>query len=450
MRGNVGRYFIAFVLAAVLGIASTASSQERTLKASPSPANEGRVALIIGNSAYKDFPLANPTNDARDIAVALASLDFQVILRENVNQRAMKQAIREFGDRIKAGSVGLFYFAGHGIQIKGRNFLLPVGSDIQREDEVEDESVDVNLILEKMEAAGNRLNIVVLDACRNNPFQRSFRSASRGLAPLDAAKGTLIAFATAPGSVAADGVGRNGVFTRHLLTSLKHPESDIEKVFRRVRAAVMDETRGQQVPWETSSLTGDFYFNPGQKSANASATTLAAPDTPLAIEIAYWQSIQGGKSRSDFESYLKRYPAGQFAEIAAARIAEPVREAIAGLPGTAVATQGGTAKVYFLRRGRFVNWGLTYEILHKGKTLGELGNGAYFMATLPAGDQTLVANAVGVGDVSRAYEFEPGKVHFIEVVTSFGTAGTMRMIPNQEGEQAIKELPESTVAARRQ
>jgi hypothetical protein len=439
-----------FLMAAILTLGGAASAQDRTTKAVPATSAESRVALIIGNGNYKDFPLANPTNDARDIAVALTGLGFQVILRENVNQRGMKQAVREFGDRIKAGSVGLFYFAGHGIQVKGRNYLVPVGSQIQREDEVEDESVDVNLVLEKMEAAGNRLNIVVLDACRNNPFQRSFRSASRGLAPLDAAKGTLIAFATAPGSVAADGVGRNGVFTRHLLTSLKHPESDIEKVFRRVRAAVLDETKGQQVPWETSSLTGDFYFNPGQTGAAAPATALAAIDTPLSVEIAYWQSIQASKNRSDFENYLKRYPAGQFLEIATSRLAEVGKESAAVRPSSAATASVGSAKVYFLRRGRFINFGLNYEILHRGKSIGELSNGAYFAATLPAGDQTIVANAAGVGDISRAYELEAGKTYFIEVVTAFGTAGTMRMISNQEGEPAIKDLPDSSIAASRQ
>lgn len=438
------------LMAALLMVGDPASAQERTLKAVPAASAESRVALVIGNGNYKDIPLANPTNDARDMAVALAGLGFQVMLRENVNQRGMKQAVREFGDRIRAGSVGLFYFAGHGIQVKGRNYLVPVGSEIQREDDVEDESVDVNLVLEKMEAAGNRLNIVVLDACRNNPFQRRFRSASRGLAPLDAAKGTLIAFATAPGSVAADGAGRNGVFTRHLLASLKHPESDVEKVFRRVRAAVLDETRGQQVPWETSSLTGDFYFNPGQTGSAAPATALAAIDTPLAVEVAYWQSIQASRNRADFENYLKRYPAGQFLEIATGRLAELGGDAAAGRPSGAAAVSAASAKVYFLRRTRFVNFGLSYEILHKGKTIGELPNGGYFVAMLPVGDQIIVANAPGVGDISRTYELEAGKIHFIEIVTAFGAAGTMRMISNQEGELAVKELPDSSLAASRQ
>ena len=441
------RYLLILLFAAIALISQPIYAEDRTLQVAPVAASESRIALVIGNGAYKDSPLANPANDARDVAVALEGLGFQVILRENISQRGMKQAIREFGDRIKNGGVGLFYFAGHGVQVKGRNYLVPVGSEIQREDEVEDESVDVNLILEKMEAAGNRLNIVVLDACRNNPFQRSFRSASRGLAPLDAAKGTLVAFATGPGSVAADGNGRNGVYTRHLLASLKHPESDIEKVFRRVRAAVLEETKGQQVPWETSSLTGDFLFNPTQTRANTPTTTHAAPDTPLAIEIAYWQSIQESKDISNLESYLKRYPMGQFAEIATNRITEIAKGLVTTQLQNAAATSVGTAKVYFFRRSRFVHYGLNYEILHKGKSIGELSNGNYFVTTLPAGDQTIVANAMGVGDVSRAYEFEAGKTHFIEVTTSFGNAGTMRMISNQEGELAVKDLPDSSIAA---
>ena len=249
------------VLAAVLLIAAPGwASAQRNLKVAPPAPNEQRVALVIGNSSYKDSPLRNPVNDATDMASVLRDLGFKVMLRTDATQRQMKQALREFAQDIRRGGVGLFYFAGHGVQSKGKNFLLPIGASIESEAELEDEALDANLVLSYMEEAQNRVNIVVLDACRNNPFARSFRSAGHGLAQMEAAKGSFIAFATAPGSVSADGTGRNGVYTENLLKSLKQPDGDIDKVFRRVAADVSTVTAGKQVPWVASSMTGDFYF----------------------------------------------------------------------------------------------------------------------------------------------------------------------------------------------
>ncbi len=172
----------------------------------------------------------------------------------------MRQAIRKFGHKIKSGGVGLFYYAGHGMQVNGTNYLIPVGADIQTEEEVVDEAVDASLILRKMHAAGNPLNIVILDACRDNPFARSFRSTSRGLTRMDVPGGAFVAYATAPGQVAADGSGSNGIYTKHLLTNISKPGLSIEQVFKKVRIQVMGETADKQVPWDVSSLTGDFYF----------------------------------------------------------------------------------------------------------------------------------------------------------------------------------------------
>ena len=248
-----------FAEAAEIRVAKLESEEKRNKSAGPP--NEVRRALVIGNAAYKDDPLLNPVNDAGDFARTLESLGFQVTLKTNVSQKQMKQAIREFGQALKTGGgVGLFYFAGHGVQSRGRNYLIPVGASIESEAEIEDESVDANLVLSHMDEAKNRVNIVVMDACRNNPYARSFRSANRGLAPMDAATGSFIAFATAPGSVAADGMGRNGIFTKHLLESLKRPDAEIERVFKRARQDVVLETRGRQTPWESSSLIGDFSF----------------------------------------------------------------------------------------------------------------------------------------------------------------------------------------------
>ena len=220
-----------------------------------------RTALVIGNSRYQSAPLKNPANDARDIAALLKKYDFDVRLILNASHREMETAVRSFGKTLRQRrGTGLFYYAGHGIQVKGRNYLVPLKSTIESEGDVEFEAVDAGLILNKMEDAGNGLNIVILDACRNNPFAKSFRSSTPGLARMDAPTGSLVAYATAPGSVAADGEGRNGIYTKHLLKNMRKPGLPIEKVFKNVRAGVLSETNKKQTPWELSSLTGDFYF----------------------------------------------------------------------------------------------------------------------------------------------------------------------------------------------
>ena len=242
---------------------------------------ERRVALVIGNSAYKDSPLLNPVNDAQAMAQALRSFGFEVVYGENLSQNDMKRNIRAFGEKIRNGGVGLFYYAGHGIQVRGSNYLLPVNATITSEDEVEYESVDVGLVLAQMETARNRLNIVILDACRNNPFARSFRSKEKGLSSIDAPGGTLIAYATAPGSVASDGAGRNGLYTQELLKYMKQADLSMVQVFMKVRVAVRSQTEGKQVPWESSSLEVDFYF-----AASAMAPDVAKNNTPPSFDPA--------------------------------------------------------------------------------------------------------------------------------------------------------------------
>ena len=223
-------------------------------------AKERRIALVIGNSAYNFSPLTNPVNDAKGMAIALKKLGFSVTLRTDADQRSMKESIRLFGKKLRSGGVGLFYFAGHGLQVKGRNYLIPVGAKIESESDVEYEAVDAGRVLGKMEDAGNVLNIIMLDACRNNPFGRSFRSAEKGLAKMDAPTGSILAYATAPGSVASDGPGRNGLYTSSLLKRMMTPGLKIEDVFKQVRIDVLKTSENKQVPWESSSLTGDFFF----------------------------------------------------------------------------------------------------------------------------------------------------------------------------------------------
>ena len=247
-------------------------------------AAQTKIALVIGNSDYPTGPLPNPANDAKLMSDTLAGLGFDVILRRNADQNTMKRAIQEFGARLeKAGpsGIGLFFYAGHGAQLNGRNFLIPTTARIEREGDVEIEAVSADWVIEQMRYARNGLNLVILDACRNNPFTRSMRSVDRGLATMDAPAGILIAYSTAPGSVAADGDGRNSPYTEALSKSMRESREPVEQVFKHVRVSVMNATSGKQVPWESSSLTGDFFFVPPAKApaAVADATTAAPPSS---------------------------------------------------------------------------------------------------------------------------------------------------------------------------
>ncbi len=227
------------------------------------PEEEIRTALVIGNSRYRMGVLANPVNDARAMATVLKDVGFDVILKTEVpNKDEMKRAIREFGGKLEQGGVGLFYYAGHGLQVDGINYLIPVEAQIYNQEEVEYECVEAGFVLAQMESARNRMNVVIMDACRDNPFARSFRSSKRGLATINAPTGTLIAYATAPGSVASDGTGKNGLYTEILLNEIQVEGQKIEETFKNVRRSVLDLSDGRQTPWESSSLIGDFYFVP--------------------------------------------------------------------------------------------------------------------------------------------------------------------------------------------
>lgn len=236
-------------------------------------ATERRTALVIGNSSYSSSPLANPVNDASVMASTLQRLGFDVILKKNAVLQDMEDSIREFGDRLRKGGVGLFFYAGHGVQVAGKNYLIPVGANVSRETDVRYKAVDADMILDEMGSAGNNMNIVILDACRDNPFGRSFRSVNRGLAIVSSAPtGTFISYSTSPGKVAADGSGDNSPYTGFLVKYMITPGLPIEEVFKKVRQDIGKMTKGQQVPWELSSLEGQFYFN-------QQAATNLSPDT---------------------------------------------------------------------------------------------------------------------------------------------------------------------------
>ena len=297
-----------------------------------------RVALVIGNAAYKEAPLTNPVNDARAIGQALQESGFTVILRENTDQRGMLSALREFGDKLRGGGTGLFYYAGHGMQIKGRNYLIPIGANVDREDEVAYSAVDAQAVLDKMESAGNAANIMILDACRNNPFVRASRSGQGGLAQMEAPVGTLVAFATSPGAVASDGAGANGLYTQHLLTAMRQNGSKVEDVFKQVRANVRRDSQGKQVPWESTSLEGDFYFKGG-----ASASAAAPVDAAAALETGLWDAVKNSTVPIELRVYLNRYPTGRFAAVAQSRLAQLAPTGGAVAASASVAKPAGSA-----------------------------------------------------------------------------------------------------------
>jgi formylglycine-generating enzyme required for sulfatase activity len=237
------------------------STAQRQRGQSVQPKVIHRTALVIGNSKYEKGPLRNPANDARAMGNALKDLGFDVTLQFNLNLRQMDEAVRGFGQKIKDGGVGLFYFAGHGVQVDGVNYLAPVGARVEKEQDVKFEMLDIGKVTAEMEAAKNGLNILILDACRNNPFLRAFRSPNSGLAPINAPSGTYIAFATAPGTTASDGEGENGLYTQELLTNLKQPGLRLEDVFIRTRVSVKKKSNDIQVPWENGALEGVVILN---------------------------------------------------------------------------------------------------------------------------------------------------------------------------------------------
>jgi Caspase domain len=233
-----------------------------------------RAALVIGNSAYPFGPLVNPKNDAELMAQSLKQVGFEVTTVLDADRQTMQRALLDFSRAIRdTDTVGLFYFAGHGVQSAGENYLIPVDADIKSESEVKLFGINVDEFVATLERANGRTNIVILDSCRNNPFPKISRSGSRGLAAVSAPTGTFIAQSTSPGQVALDGEGDNSPYAMALSKALLEPGATIEQVFKQTRRDVLKQTKDVQTPWDTSSLTGDFYF-----SEPAKAVEVAAPE----------------------------------------------------------------------------------------------------------------------------------------------------------------------------
>lgn len=296
----LGQLLVAFGLLLNLAQAQDARNLAIGAKAAPTIADK-RVALVIGNSAYQKSPLKNPVNDAADIAAKLRTLGFDVVERNNLKTSQIGRTLREFRSKLSNGAVALFFYAGHGLQIKGENYLPAVDADIEGEEDVPNQSIAVRQVLELMEDAKTRLNLAFLDACRNNPYSRSFRSAGEGLAKVSAPSGTLISFATRPGSVAADGSGRNGLYTTHLLHAIETPNLQVELMLKRVTTGVKGASRGMQEPWMEGSIEGDFYFH----TAAVQPGTVSADSAPAQQE-AIDRAVQDAVRRSNEQAARER------------------------------------------------------------------------------------------------------------------------------------------------
>ena len=317
-------YIIAFICALMALSSPTAAKAEK------------RVALVIGNSAYQNTgELRNPSNDAADMTAALKRLGFQVTEGRDLDKRAMERTIRQFGLSLEGADVALFFYAGHGIQVGGQNHLIPIDARLAGEGDVDFETLPLSLVLKQMEREA-KTNLVLLDACRDNPLARNLArtmgtraiSIGTGLAEVSTGIGTLIGFSTQPGNVAADGVGRNSPYAGALLAHIENSNKDVSGILVDVRNDVLKATNGVQVPWEHTSLTGQVYFH----------DTIAAPVPPAGgpgpivapsgrnydkeMEIAFWNAVKDSKSPDVLKTYLDRFPKGTFAGLARVLIEE--------------------------------------------------------------------------------------------------------------------------------
>ena len=278
-----------------------------------------RVALIIGNDTYKTLPdLNNARKDASDMAAKLKGLGFEVILKTNAGRRQFGRALAEFEGRLAGAEAGLVFYAGHGIQADGKNYLVPSDARIEVEEDLRFEGIDSTEFLKSMKNAGAPVNVVIIDACRDNPLPRRSRSAARGLAVVEVprgVKGVALLYSAGPGETAADGdEGSNGVFTGALLKALTSPGLTVEQVFKETAKRVNRLTNGKQTPWINASLTGDFYF---KRSARTAAPTQSpVPSGGGNMEAMFWSSVQNSADPASFSAYLKKFPNGTFADLA--------------------------------------------------------------------------------------------------------------------------------------
>jgi hypothetical protein len=289
--------------------------------ANPDPS---RLAMVIGNSNYRDAPLDNPVNDARSVAGLFDQAGFTVSSHLNARRTDMMSAIERFAADVSKAETKLvvFYYAGHGVQLDWRNYLIPVDAAAQTADQLRQSCIDLNQLISQLGKSKNKTFVVILDACRNNPFGSAYKPEQQGLSQFDAPVGSLLAYATSPGSVASDGSGQNGLYTENLVRELSVRGTRIEDALKRVRLNVRLASGGAQIPWETTSLESDvFIFNDGNNKLSVSEQ-----ERVLEADFSEWARIKSSTKIDDWVVYLKNYPNGRFAEIAQSRLTRLLAE----------------------------------------------------------------------------------------------------------------------------
>ncbi|NVN87945.1 MAG: caspase family protein [Rhodopseudomonas sp.] len=308
-----------------------------------------RVALVVGNSSYVNVPsLDNPKNDAKLIADTLRDVGFTLIggaAQIDLDKMGFDRVVQLFGNQLAGADVALFYYAGHGVQVRNSNYLVPVNANPVKEADIDFQMIDVALVLRQMEGSGTKLNLVILDACRNNPFGgRGLRATSSGLAQMQAPEGTLISYATQPGNVALDGADGNSPFTKALAATVRKAGLDIFQTFNQVGVIVKRSTGGGQQPWVSSSpIDGSFYFT-APPAVPSSAATPPAP-APSAAE-RVWAVTKDTSSQAVLEDFIRQFPGTAYTSMARARLEELKRsQSAVGIPESSRGQAGETTAV---------------------------------------------------------------------------------------------------------
>ncbi len=409
----------------------------------------GRTALVIGNANYPDSPLKNPLNDARDMERTLTALGFSVILKENIRTREVGATLRELRARIKPGDEVLFFYAGHGLQVKGTNYLPAVDADIQSEDDVPQQSINVTSLLELLEESKAGIRLVFLDACRNNPYSRSFRSAATGLSRIGSApSGTLISFATRPGSVASDGAGRNGMYTEQLLRHIGTEGLPIEQTLKRVAIDVENVSQGRQEPWMEGSIKGEFFFIPPRSGGGpGGAAQTIAPPGAASVEGDAWESARRSGNQAALEAYIAAYPEGRFvplAKVELARLRPPAAIAEAPPRPQAVATL-----VIYRPSGQF---GSTRGMMIRigEQPIGILRTtGQYVQVEVPPGTQAIsvvsgLQDQPITGTCEVTSSLRSGEKTYIKLETKWGGGCALTPLQGGEGETQVMWLQKAS------
>lgn len=365
---------------------------------------EKRVALVIGNSSYEHVPvLANPSNDAADMASVLKGLGFEVVEGSNLKQNEMRETVRRFGDALQGADVGLFFYAGHGMQVQGTNYLVPTDAKLAREGDLDFDAIRLDLVLAQMERE-TKTSIVLLDACRDNPMAQTLarsmgtRSANigRGLARIESGIGTFIAFATQPGNVALDGQGRNSPFTAALVKHLPADAVDLSGIMIAVRNEVLASTQGKQVPWEHSSLTGQFFFKPGVPASAPATPLITQGGSDSSIELAFWNAVKDTNDPQILKTYLDRYPSGTFSGLARVMLERLAKSPDSSTPKSAALAPSTAASALASADGKMIALRATLKA-REGDSAGR----AYLGVQVSAVSENL-AQTVGLTEAKGA------------------------------------------------